>query len=367
MSGETLPQYCIEYARSSRSKCKGLKPCKGTPINEGDLRFGTWVEFRANHTVVWRHWGCVTPKLLENLKKTISEPSQLEGYNNLRESDRTKIVKAWEDGRVAEDDIPESAKSTVNGFGEEKPKKKKDGGNKKAARKVGAGAEGSTTFMKSPAELEAEQTDHLNTVHALETALEPCRIEYGNQPQGSTEAEKDTHPSRIFSLLNTLSQRLDSLDKKLNRTCTSPGIQAPDPYLHPLPLPTPEKPANADKLFWTKKSWKWKDRPLKYVITVEGNSVPADKREEILMAAQGLLSDSAVRVGWHAQTWEKCGDMMKDIFVFGIERKFSEIALCANHWKAHRIAEDCYDVWRDGFFRSPIDAGSLVGDHGDAA
>lgn len=77
------------------------------------------------------------------------------------------------------------------------------------------------------------------------------------------------------------------------------------------------------------------------------------------------MSDSAIQAGWHARTWEKCGDKMKDLFVFGIERKYPELALCASHWKAHQIAEDHYAVWRDGFFRKPIDDEAEIRDDDD--
>ena len=52
--------------------------------------------------------------------------SELDGYDDLNSEDKNKLSKAWEDGHVAEEDIPETAKKPVGeDGGEEKPKKKK--------------------------------------------------------------------------------------------------------------------------------------------------------------------------------------------------------------------------------------------------
>ena len=74
----------------------------------------------------WRHWGCTTPKIIENIKKSLTEMSELDGYDDLHSEDKNKLNKAWEDGHVADEDIPESAKKPVGEDGEEeKPKRKK--------------------------------------------------------------------------------------------------------------------------------------------------------------------------------------------------------------------------------------------------
>ena len=57
-----------------------------------------------------------------------SEPSELDGYEELKPEDQAKIQKALEEGHVAEEDVPESAKKGEAGDEEEeeedKPKKK---------------------------------------------------------------------------------------------------------------------------------------------------------------------------------------------------------------------------------------------------
>lgn len=64
------------------------------------------------------------------MKKSFGEASELDGFEDLNDDDKAKIIKAYEDGQVADEDIPESARKPE---GEEKPKKK--AGGKKAAKK----------------------------------------------------------------------------------------------------------------------------------------------------------------------------------------------------------------------------------------
>jgi hypothetical protein len=60
------------------------------------------------------------------MKKSINEGSDLDGYDELNPEDKEKVDKAWDEGHVAEEDIPESAKKPAGEDGEEeKPKRKK--------------------------------------------------------------------------------------------------------------------------------------------------------------------------------------------------------------------------------------------------
>ncbi|RXW17302.1 hypothetical protein EST38_g8557 [Candolleomyces aberdarensis] len=73
----------------------------------------------------WRHWGCTTPKIISNLKSQHPEPSELDGYEDLRPEDQAKIVKAWQDGHVDPEDIPPTAiPNRANGAAEEIAKRK---------------------------------------------------------------------------------------------------------------------------------------------------------------------------------------------------------------------------------------------------
>ncbi|KAF7975544.1 hypothetical protein HWV62_9383 [Athelia sp. TMB] len=144
--------YRLEYAASARAKCKGPKPCQGertmtafpgdadavsagTPIGKGELRVGTLVDIGGNTSFAWRHWGCITPKILSNMKKSFGEAAELDGYDELRAEDRARVDAAWAEGRVADADVPESARKPAKDGeddAEEKPKKKRAPAKKKA-------------------------------------------------------------------------------------------------------------------------------------------------------------------------------------------------------------------------------------------
>ena len=64
------------------------------------------------------------------MQEFYSDPSDLDGFDELKPEDKERIKKALQDGRVAEDDIPESAKKEgpaaegTKSKGKEKPNKK---------------------------------------------------------------------------------------------------------------------------------------------------------------------------------------------------------------------------------------------------
>ncbi|EIW77057.1 zf-PARP-domain-containing protein [Coniophora puteana RWD-64-598 SS2] len=121
--------YRLEYASSARAKCKGPKPCAGNTIGKGELRLGSIVDFRGNTSFAWRHWGCTTTKIISNMKNSFESADELDGYEDLKDEDQERIRKAWDDGKVADEDIPETARKPDNGEEEEeeeeKPKKKR--------------------------------------------------------------------------------------------------------------------------------------------------------------------------------------------------------------------------------------------------
>ncbi|KAJ6516270.1 hypothetical protein C8R45DRAFT_238590 [Mycena sanguinolenta] len=98
--------YRLEYAISGRFGCKGDRPCKGTLIPKGSLRFGSTVDFQGNTCFAWRHWGCVTPRVLEKVKKVHDEAADLDGFDELSREDQARITRAWENGHVDYEDIP---------------------------------------------------------------------------------------------------------------------------------------------------------------------------------------------------------------------------------------------------------------------
>ena len=44
------------------------------------------------------------------MKKSFSDASELDGFDDLKEEDQERVTAAWEAGKVAPEDIPESAK-----------------------------------------------------------------------------------------------------------------------------------------------------------------------------------------------------------------------------------------------------------------
>ncbi|KAF6757670.1 hypothetical protein DFP72DRAFT_808558, partial [Ephemerocybe angulata] len=113
--------YRIEYSSSARAGCKGeLKMSGRNKIAKGALRLGTVVEIQGKQSFQWRHWGCTTPKILSNIKEAHPEPTDLDGYEDLTDEDKAKIVKAWQEGHVDPADIPETQAQP----GDEPPEKK---------------------------------------------------------------------------------------------------------------------------------------------------------------------------------------------------------------------------------------------------
>ncbi|KIJ68013.1 hypothetical protein HYDPIDRAFT_107592 [Hydnomerulius pinastri MD-312] len=103
-----MPAHAIDYSKSSRSVCKGPAPCTGSPIPVGSLRYGQIIPGEFGETVVWRHWGCVTPDILRNLAAI--DFNTVTGFATLKPEDQQKVRRAVASQRVDPSDIPASAK-----------------------------------------------------------------------------------------------------------------------------------------------------------------------------------------------------------------------------------------------------------------
>ncbi|OQD76176.1 hypothetical protein PENDEC_c005G02547 [Penicillium decumbens] len=100
-------------APSNRSGCTN-KECKDEKVKiaKGELRLGSWIENERFQGYQWRHWGCVTPKVIENItnswKETLpsEEPdySLLDGYDELPEDVQLNIRTALTQGHVDDAD-----------------------------------------------------------------------------------------------------------------------------------------------------------------------------------------------------------------------------------------------------------------------
>ena len=59
----------------------------------------------------WRHWGCTTPIVIKNMKKSgIETGDDLDGFDELDSDLQAKVETALKEGSVDPADIPESAK-----------------------------------------------------------------------------------------------------------------------------------------------------------------------------------------------------------------------------------------------------------------
>ncbi|KAG6330430.1 hypothetical protein ID866_8659 [Astraeus odoratus] len=125
--------YRVEYASSARAKCKGAA------ISKGELRLGTLIEVRGTTTYAWRHWGCVTPKIISNIKASLGNAEELDGYEELKDEDKERLRRAFQDGKVADADVPATARKPADEEAkeDEKPKKKRAPAKKTAEAEAG--------------------------------------------------------------------------------------------------------------------------------------------------------------------------------------------------------------------------------------
>lgn len=196
--------YRLEYASTSRAKCKGPRPCAGSTIDKGELRVGSMVDFRGNTSFAWRHWGCTTEKIISNMKNQFSESSELDGYEDLKPEDKQKVDTAWKSGHVAEEDIPQSArKPIVEGEEEDrvKPKKTTARGAKKASNSEGeAPAEKpkrSRKTKKATEEIEGEDAeDDAQGKPKKTTARKPRAKKAGTEQGDEAQADKEAKPKK---------------------------------------------------------------------------------------------------------------------------------------------------------------------------
>ena len=73
----------------------------------------------------WRHWGCADAKLVEKMKASYDEPSKIEGWDDLKEGEKEKVQRAWEEGQIPDDDKG-AGEAVDTGKKKAAPRKKKD-------------------------------------------------------------------------------------------------------------------------------------------------------------------------------------------------------------------------------------------------
>ncbi|KAI9693572.1 MAG: hypothetical protein M1820_009138 [Bogoriella megaspora] len=121
--------YRFEQAKTGRATCSTAEHKKaGIKIDKGDLRMGVWVKFMETGSWKWRHWGCVTPEVIGNIKNSIDGDYELlDGLDELPEDMQDKIKRALQQGHVDDDDWLGDIEKNVpgaKGFRNPTPKKK---------------------------------------------------------------------------------------------------------------------------------------------------------------------------------------------------------------------------------------------------
>lgn len=53
---------------------------------------------------MWHHWGCATPTIIQSVKTSYDAPSELDGYGELKDGEKEKVQRAWDEGEIPEDD-----------------------------------------------------------------------------------------------------------------------------------------------------------------------------------------------------------------------------------------------------------------------
>ncbi|KAK2624835.1 hypothetical protein QTJ16_006028 [Diplocarpon rosae] len=83
--------YRVETASSARAGCNSSE-CKaaGIKIEKDELRLGVWVPYEDRGSWKWRHWGCITGKVIEGIRNLLVDPANpgtyrwdmLDGYDS---------------------------------------------------------------------------------------------------------------------------------------------------------------------------------------------------------------------------------------------------------------------------------------------
>jgi len=98
--------YRVEASPNNRAGCQ-TAPCKkeGVKITKGELRFAVQVTINEHQSWQYRHWGCVTPKQIENLLETCGgDTDMVDGFDELPDEYQDKIKFALEHRHVPDED-----------------------------------------------------------------------------------------------------------------------------------------------------------------------------------------------------------------------------------------------------------------------
>ncbi|KAF1978667.1 zf-PARP-domain-containing protein, partial [Bimuria novae-zelandiae CBS 107.79] len=88
-------------AGCTNSECNKAK----VKIQKGELRFATQITVQEHTSWKYRHWGCVTPEVIQNWKEeNEGDPELIDGYDELSAESKEKVDYALKNGHVHDDD-----------------------------------------------------------------------------------------------------------------------------------------------------------------------------------------------------------------------------------------------------------------------
>ncbi|KAJ9667964.1 hypothetical protein H2201_001769 [Coniosporium apollinis] len=98
--------YRIELSPNNRAGCKDTE-CKnnGVKILKGECRLATLIEIQEKQSWAYKHWSCVSPKVISNMQVHCQgDLSLIEGYEEMPDEWQDKIARALEQGHIDDED-----------------------------------------------------------------------------------------------------------------------------------------------------------------------------------------------------------------------------------------------------------------------
>ncbi|EON64892.1 hypothetical protein W97_04126 [Coniosporium apollinis CBS 100218] len=98
--------YRIELSPNNRAGCKDTE-CKnnGVKILKGECRLATLIEIQEKQSWAYKHWGCVSPKVISNMQAHCQgDLGLIEGYEEMPDEWQDKIARALEQGHIDDED-----------------------------------------------------------------------------------------------------------------------------------------------------------------------------------------------------------------------------------------------------------------------
>ncbi|WFD08632.1 hypothetical protein MVES1_004009 [Malassezia vespertilionis] len=74
-------------------------------IEKGEMRLGVIAEIMGHTSMVWRHWGCTTDRVLKNVIEAIGDAPELDGFETLYPLDQKNVMAAFKQGHLREEDV----------------------------------------------------------------------------------------------------------------------------------------------------------------------------------------------------------------------------------------------------------------------